>query len=129
MSGQLVNKLAPGASSGQHILDSMVYLIADLVFSLEPVRTHSVLEYSIETLDDGAEKDQRHSAELEKSDYVTVCIDKVQMGLGCVNSWGMIPRDEYRIPYRDYDFSFCHFPGETHVCERDLNEIPLSHEI
>ena len=45
MSGQLVNKLAPGASSGQHIFDSMAYLILDLVFSLEPVRTHSVLAF------------------------------------------------------------------------------------
>ena len=28
------------------------------------------------------------------------------MGLGCVTSWGAIPRPEYLIPYGDYTFTF-----------------------
>jgi glycoside hydrolase, family 2 len=35
-----------------------------------------------------------------------LCLDKVQMGLGCVNSWGTIALPEYQIPYGDYEFTF-----------------------
>jgi beta-galactosidase len=28
------------------------------------------------------------------------------MGLGSVNSWGAMPRDEYRLPHQDYEFQF-----------------------
>lgn len=28
------------------------------------------------------------------------------MGLGCVNSWGALPLQEYRLPYTNYEFSF-----------------------
>ena len=66
----------------------------------------SALWYTVESLDDGMRKDQRHSPEVEKSDFITICIDKVQMGLGCINSWGALPLEEYRIPYQDYEFSF-----------------------
>jgi len=64
------------------------------------------LNYTMESLDDGLEKDQRHSPEIAQADFVTVCIDKKQMGLGCINSWGALPLPEYRIPYQDYEFTF-----------------------
>ena len=35
-----------------------------------------------------------------------LCIDLKQMGLGCVNSWGALPRKEYRVPYADYTFNY-----------------------
>ncbi len=66
----------------------------------------SALNYTIESLDDGAGKDQRHFPQVKKSDFVTICIDQKQMGLGCVNSWSAVPRPEYRIPYQDYEFNF-----------------------
>ncbi|MCS2527074.1 DUF4981 domain-containing protein [Bacteroides fragilis] len=66
----------------------------------------SALNYSIESLDDGVQKDQRHSPEVAKAPFTNLCIDKVQMGLGCVNSWGTLPLEKYRVPYRDYEFSF-----------------------
>ncbi|MFI3247869.1 MAG: glycoside hydrolase family 2 TIM barrel-domain containing protein [Rikenellaceae bacterium] len=66
----------------------------------------SALEYTIESLDDGDQKDQRHSPEVEKSEYTNLCIDQVQMGLGCVNSWGRLPLDEYLVKYEDREFSF-----------------------
>lgn len=66
----------------------------------------SALNYSIASLDDGSEKDQRHSPEVNTADYVNICIDKMQMGLGCRNSWGAVPLKEYRIPYDDYEFRF-----------------------
>ena len=66
----------------------------------------SALHYTMESLDDGLEKDQRHSELVPQTDYVNFGIDKVQMGLGCVNSWGALPLEKYMVPYQDYDFTF-----------------------
>ncbi len=66
----------------------------------------SALEYTIEELEDGIEKGQRHSQELHKSGHTTVCIDLAQMGLGCVDSWGAWPMEKYLLPYGNYEFSF-----------------------
>ncbi len=70
----------------------------------------SALNYSIESLDDGTRKHQRHSPEVKTADYTNLCIDKAQMGLGCVNSWGALPLPQYRLPYADYEFSFIMTP-------------------
>ena len=35
-----------------------------------------------------------------------VNVDLKQMGLGCINSWGAIPRKEYLLPAGNYDFEF-----------------------
>ncbi|MFV0521750.1 MAG: glycoside hydrolase family 2 TIM barrel-domain containing protein [Mangrovibacterium sp.] len=66
----------------------------------------SALNYTQESLDDGDYKDQRHFSDVQKSDFVTICIDKKQMGLGCVNSWGALPFEDFRIPYANYKFNF-----------------------
>lgn len=66
----------------------------------------SALHYSIESLDDGTEKHQRHSQLVPRVDYTNVCIDKVQMGMGCITSWGALPLEKYRLPYGNYEFSF-----------------------
>lgn len=66
----------------------------------------SALHYSLESLDDGVAKGQRHSSELESTPYTNLSIDKVQMGLACVNSWGAMPLPEYLVPYEDYKFVF-----------------------
>jgi beta-galactosidase len=73
----------------------------------------SALHYSIESLDDGLQKDQRHSELIPKADYTNFCIDKVQMGLGCIDSWGAIALEPYRIPYGSYEFSFIIQPVGT----------------
>jgi beta-galactosidase len=77
-----------------------------LQFYSDSALSISALHYSIESLDDGTEKHQRHSALVPQVHYTNVCIDKVQMGLGCINSWGAIPLDKYLLPYGDYSFSF-----------------------
>lgn len=66
----------------------------------------SALPYTIESLDEGKAKHQTHSPEVEKSGYTEVCIDKLQMGVGCIDSWKTLPKDEYLIPYSDYTFRF-----------------------
>lgn len=68
----------------------------------------SALNYSIESLDDGEKKDQRHFAEVDPVDYTNVCIDKAHTGVGGVTSWGRkaLAMEKYRVPYGDYEFSF-----------------------
>lgn len=77
-----------------------------LQFTADAPFSASALHYTIESLDDGTQKDQRHSPEVAKAGLTNLCIDKAQMGLGCVNSWGALPLPQYRLPYGDYEFSF-----------------------
>ena len=84
-----------------------------LAFISEAPFSASALNYTIESLDDGEKKDQRHSPEIEKADFTNLCIDKMQMGLGCVNSWGALPLNEYRIPYDNYEFTFTMCPVQS----------------
>ena len=81
-----------------------------LQFRADAPFSASALNYTIESLDNGNEKNQRHSQEVKPTDFTNFCIDKVQMGLGCVNSWGRLPLEQYRIPYQDYEFSFIMMP-------------------
>ncbi len=66
----------------------------------------SALHYTIESLDEGTRKIQRHSNEVEQADLTNVLIDKAQMGLGCIDSWGALPLEKYCLPYQDYSFTF-----------------------
>ena len=65
----------------------------------------TALHYLTGDLDDGEVKHQRHSGELHERDLTCVSLDGYQMGLGCVDSWGALPRPEYRLPYGDYSFT------------------------
>ena len=69
----------------------------------------SALDYLLADLDDGPNKDKKighHSGDLIERPLTQVHIQQRQMGLGCVNSWGAWPRQEYLLPYKDYDFTF-----------------------
>lgn len=81
-----------------------------LMFVSDAPFSASALNYTIESLDDGDFKDQRHSTEVAPVNYTNLCIDKVQMGLGCVNSWGALPLERYMIKYQDHEFTFIMTP-------------------
>ena len=69
----------------------------------------SAMPYTMDQLDDGMHKDKawgRHSGDLVPAGRTQVFIQQRQFGLGCVNSWGAWPRDEYRLGYSDKDFTF-----------------------
>lgn len=66
----------------------------------------STLHYAIAQFDDGDEKDNRHSELLEPQNYTNWCIDKAQIGLGCVDSWYSTALPEYQLPLADYEFTF-----------------------
>ena len=70
----------------------------------------SALHYAVETLDDGMRKRQSHSKGLPEDNLTNVLIDKVQMGLACIDSWSAVPEAEFRVPYADYDFTFTMTP-------------------
>ena len=74
----------------------------------------SALHYTIDDLNDGDAKTQRHSPEVPKSKYTNLCIDLVQTGVGGVDSWSQnaIALPKYRVPYKDYTFSFTITPDK-----------------
>ena len=86
-----------------------------LHFSSDAEFYASALEYSIETLDDGPAKDNRHPADLVKNGMTNICIDKVQMGLGCIDSWRSLPMEQYRLTGSEYSFTFIMTPVRHHV--------------
>ena len=86
-----------------------------LQFVAEVPFSASALHYTIESLDSGWEKRQEHSNEVEPADLTNVLIDKAQMGLACVNSWGAIPLSQYMLPYGDYEFTFIMTPVKSNI--------------
>ncbi len=82
-------------------------VVADEPFSA------SALHYTIESLDEGFEKRNLHSPDIDPAPLTNLCIDQKQMGLGCVNSWGALPREEYFVKYVDHDFTFTLIPVKT----------------
>lgn len=70
----------------------------------------SALHYSIESLDEGWQKENGHSSLVEKQDITNLLIDKVQMGQAIIDSWGAIPEAESMVKYGDYDFTFMLIP-------------------
>lgn len=66
----------------------------------------SALPYSLDDLDPEVEKKQYHSGELDPRDTVFMHVDLQQLGVQGIDSWGAKPLEEYRIPYRDHQYSF-----------------------
>ena len=83
-----------------------------LRFSSDAPFSASALEYSVEMLDEGTRKINRHPSELVKAGKTFLCIDRNQAGLGCVNSWGALPLEEYRLHYQDRSFNLLIEPVE-----------------
>ena len=73
--------------------------------STEPMECCAV-PYTYDDLDPSENKAQWHSGDLTPRPYTCVHIAQRQMGLGCVNSWGARPRDEYQMPCKDRNFTF-----------------------
>ena len=65
-----------------------------------------VNHFSMEDLDGGETKSQTHWGELVERDWTTLNIDLQQMGVGGNNSWGALPLEKYRLPFKTYEYSF-----------------------
>ena len=66
----------------------------------------SAIHFDTEELDDGEEKEQRHSFNLQKSKFTNLFLDGAHMGVGGEDSWGAWPLEQYRIHYGNHSFSF-----------------------
>ena len=93
---------APGAGKGTQA--------AKLVeeFSTPHISTGDMLRAAVKA---GTPLGQKAKSFMDAGDLVPdgrthVNIESVQSGLGCVNSWGRLPRPEYLLPYGDYSFNF-----------------------
>jgi len=71
-----------------------------------PTIDWSALHYLQEDLDEGPAKRGRHTYDLTRRDDITVHLDHAQMGVGGDNSWGAQPLDAYRLPAREYEWTF-----------------------
>jgi len=78
----------------------------------------SALNYTIESLDEGPAKTNAHTTEIDPVSTVSVCIDKLHMGVGGVQSWGAVPRQEYMIPFAPYTFVFLLSPVTNYTTYR-----------
>ena len=68
----------------------------------------SALHYDIADLDDGDDKEQRHSPQVPKSRYTNLTLDLEHAGVGGADSWSMngIALPQYRVAYGDKTFTF-----------------------
>jgi beta-galactosidase len=66
----------------------------------------SALPYSIDDLDPEAQKKQYHSGELNKRNEIYLHMDLQQTGLQGMDSWGTWPMEKYRIPFKNYNYSY-----------------------
>ncbi|MDE6223628.1 MAG: DUF4981 domain-containing protein [Muribaculaceae bacterium] len=61
----------------------------------------SATNYSIESLDDGDRKDQRHFEQVKPVDYVNMLIDSEMAGVGGIDTWSEqgLALPKYRVPF------------------------------
>ena len=56
--------------------------------------------------DEGEQKNQRHTTDIVKRDFVNINIDAVQMGIGGDDSWGSMPHKKYQIEAKNRSFTY-----------------------
>ena len=70
----------------------------------------SAIHFDTVELDDGDDKEQRHSFDLKKSKFTNLFLDSAHMGVGGENSWGAWPLEKYRVHYGNKTFTFTLIP-------------------
>ena len=75
-------------------------VVSDVLFQA------NAIPYEQSQLDVFSENCRKYSQHLSTDGNTYVNIDWKQQGLGCVNTWGAIPREEYLIPYKNNEFKF-----------------------
>ena len=68
----------------------------------------SASHFSQNDLDSGPIKNnsQRHGKLLIPREEIHLNIDGFIMGVGCIDSWKSLPREEYLLPYQNYQFGY-----------------------
>ena len=76
-----------------------------LMFVGDPLFSFSALPYTVQDLDYSA-SGHRHTVDLKRNEFIEVCIDLKQQGVGGNDSWGAKPLPEYRLPPGKYEFTY-----------------------
>ena len=71
----------------------------------EPLEMQA-LNYTEDDLQPSRHKAQWHSGDLVERPFTDLHIAARSMGVGCVNSWGAWPRQEYQMPYQNYTYIY-----------------------
>lgn len=75
-------------------------------FTSDEFLSVTALHFLNEDLDDGLEKNQRHSEELKERDLTSLKIDYKQMGVGGIDSWQAWPMEKYLLRDKMYQYQF-----------------------
>jgi len=81
-----------------------------IVAATDTLLNVNILPYAPAQLYAGTQKKQEHSGELEPDKNVHLDIDLQQMGVGGINSWSEWPLEKYRLPYKNYSYSYLIIP-------------------
>ena len=79
-------------------------VVSDTLFSA------TAIPYPMAQIDILSAAYRKHPQWLERDGHTHINIDMVQSGIVCENSWGAIPLEEYRIPYKAHCFKFVLIP-------------------
>jgi len=63
---------------------------------------------------------QRHGTDIKPRDFITLCIDYKQMGVGGDNAWGARPHAKYTLYPRFYSYKFRLRPFSKHESKEEL---------
>ncbi|PLX05724.1 MAG: beta-galactosidase [Marinilabiliales bacterium] len=91
-----------------------------IFFTSEVPFGFSALNISDYQLDQITRKNYQHTLDIKPESNTFLHLDMAQMGVGGDNSWGARPHEQYRIPVKEYEFSFSILPWE-----RDVNPFSL----
>ena len=62
--------------------------------------------FSIEDFENGPEKEQHHTTDVKKQDFVSLNLDYQQTGIGGDDSWGARAHEQYTLFPKKYTYSF-----------------------
>lgn len=93
-----------GTKSDLRTFDVVNIAGTGLQFSSDTLFSASALPFTQEQIGPELQKKQFHPTDLQRKQLTAVCIDKAQLGLGCVNSWWSSPIQKYMLPRGDYQF-------------------------
>lgn len=99
-------RVLDGDGNGLEVASAVDFSASALPFSLEQLDVAAPEGDTSVQNRNGQYGIPRHSLELKPSGSTHVHVDALQMGVGCVNSWGALPLESYRIPAAEREFRF-----------------------
>ena len=93
-----------------------------IMITADSLIAFSALNFTIEDLDPGMEKAQRHTNDLKPNDFTTLTVDYAQTGVAGDNSWGARAYPQYTLKYGEYKYTYTIRP----LRGNEMNLIELS---